>query len=110
MADIQNIEIIPSSSEVKFHRSEFAAVIFHNVAEVYPADAHVDCMYTITADIVPASRDWVGLYKVGWISPKDYIFYEWAPMPKNYKPGTDAEGEILFQGMSTVPTFINLKD
>ncbi|XP_041372370.1 tax1-binding protein 1 homolog [Gigantopelta aegis] len=97
MADNQNIEIIPSLSEAKFHRSEFASVVFHNVAEVYPADAHVDCMYTITADITATSRDWVGLYKVGWISPKDYIYYEWAPMPKDYKPQTEAEGEILFQ-------------
>ncbi|ESO93595.1 hypothetical protein LOTGIDRAFT_58591, partial [Lottia gigantea] len=78
-------------------RSAYAAVVFHNVAEMYPADAHVECSYTITSDITPSTRDWVGLYKVGWMSPNDYFYYEWAPYPKDYKPETDAQAKILYQ-------------
>ncbi|KAK6181480.1 hypothetical protein SNE40_009322 [Patella caerulea] len=64
---------------------------------MYPADAHVECKYTLTNDIIPSTRDWVGLYKVGWMSANDYYYYEWAPSPKDYKPQTEAQAEILFQ-------------
>ena len=55
--------------------------------------------YTVTSDLVPASRDWVGLYKVGWMSPRDYVYYEWAPCPKDYEIGKEAEASVLFPSM-----------
>ncbi|XP_055957129.1 tax1-binding protein 1 homolog B [Patella vulgata] len=85
------------ASNSKMQRSAYAAVIFLNVAEMYPADAHVECKYTLTNDIIPSTRDWIGLYKVGWMSANDYYYYEWAPSPKDYKPQTEAQAEILFQ-------------
>lgn len=48
--------------------------------------------------MVPTSRDWVALYKVGWMSPRDYIYYEWAPIPKDYKVGSDADASVMFPG------------
>ncbi|KAL3835987.1 hypothetical protein ACJMK2_021446 [Sinanodonta woodiana] len=87
----------PMELEARYDRAEFAAVVFQNISEVYPIGAHVECTYTITADIVPTSRDWVALYKVGWMNPtKDYVYYEWAPMPKVYEIGKESEASILF--------------
>ncbi|XP_052804707.1 tax1-binding protein 1 homolog isoform X2 [Mya arenaria] len=95
--DIVIDEVITiDGTELKNERSEFATVVFHNIAETYPEDAHVECNYTVTSDLVPTSRDWVALYKVGWMSPKDYIYYEWAPLPKDYTVGQDADASVLF--------------
>ncbi|XP_052252608.1 tax1-binding protein 1 homolog isoform X4 [Dreissena polymorpha] len=82
--------------EAKSDRAEFAKVVFHNIAETYPEDAHIECNYTVTSDLVPTTRDWVALYKVGWMNPRDYYYYEWAPMPKDYQEGKDAEASVLF--------------
>lgn len=85
-----------SSMEGTSKRKEFAMVVFHNIPENYPADAHIECGYTITSDLIPTRSDWVGLYKVGWLSTKDYIYYDWANIPSNYEEGKDAEGHVLF--------------
>lgn len=86
----------PEVADIKSPRAEFATVVFHNIAETYPEDAHIECRYTVTADLVPTSRDYVALFKVGWMSPKDYIYYEWAPIPKNYTVGCEADSSVLF--------------
>ena len=39
-------------------------VIFQNLAEKYPEDAHIECKYTLTRTYEPSGRDWIGLYKV----------------------------------------------
>ncbi|XP_060573500.1 tax1-binding protein 1 homolog [Ruditapes philippinarum] len=83
-------------NDFKNTRTDFASVVFHNMAETYPEDAHIECKYTVTSDLVPTTRDYVALYKVGWMSPRDYIYYEWAPIPKEYKVGCDADSSVLF--------------
>ena len=95
------VQIDPETSEVKYERTEFASVVFHNICETYPTDAHIECRYTVTSDLIPTRSDWVGLYKVGWMNPRHYIYYEWAPIPKDYEVGKDADSSVLFQGMST---------
>jgi len=84
--------------DVKPQRTEFAMVVFHNIPDTYPSDAHIECKYTITPELVPTSRDWVGLFKVGWMSTGDYHYYEWATIPKNYEKGKEAANGILFPG------------
>lgn len=82
-------------------RPEFAAVVFQCIPETYPADAHIECRYTITPDLIPTSRDWVGLYKVGWMTTRDYYYYEWAQTPAGYEAGKEVESSILFPGMTS---------
>ena len=96
------VHIDPEVTGVKYERSDsqFASVVFHNICETYPTDAHIECRYTVTSDLIPTRSDWVGLYKVGWMSPKDYVYYEWAPIPKDYEVGKDADSSVLFQGKS----------
>ncbi|XP_063425168.1 tax1-binding protein 1 homolog B-like isoform X4 [Mytilus trossulus] len=85
-----------STGETTNKRKEFAMVIFHNIPETYPADAHIECGYTLTSDLTPSRSDWIGLYKVGWLSTRDYIYYDWVNIPSSYEAGKDAEGHILF--------------
>lgn len=89
-------EINMATGEISFRHSDFAVVVFPSMPETYPTDAHIECHYTITSDYKPSSRDWVGLYKVGWISSHNYIYYEWSTPLKDYQDGKEFEGNILF--------------
>lgn len=97
MADFEKVEVAEDMVEVRFARSDFAQVIFHDIAETYPTDANVCCAYTLTPALTPSSRDWVGLYKVGWSTYRDYVYFEWAALPEGYQTGTTAEGSIIFK-------------
>lgn len=63
MADFERIEIDPTTSEARFERSDFAQVIFHNILETYTTEANIDCAYTITPNLVPTPKDWIGLFR-----------------------------------------------
>ncbi|KAJ8306808.1 hypothetical protein KUTeg_014892 [Tegillarca granosa] len=96
LVSTEAVELDKDNLTVSYPRTEFAAVIFHNIPETYPDDAHIECCYTITPDLVPTSRDWIGLYKVGWMTTRDYYYYEWAKFPENYEIGKETEGNVLF--------------
>ncbi|XP_077996546.1 uncharacterized protein LOC144449873 [Glandiceps talaboti] len=81
--------------EAKLNRSDFAQVVFQNVAETYPPGAHIECHYTLTIAIQPTSRDWVGLYKVGWTSVKDYQTFNYVSIPARVDDN-DIEATVLF--------------
>ncbi|GAB1609423.1 tax1-binding protein 1 homolog B-like, partial [Argonauta hians] len=89
-------EIKMATGEISFRHSDFAVVVFPSMAETYPTDAHIECHYIITSDYQPSNRDWIGLYKVGWTSSNNYIYYEWSSSLKEYEPGKEFEGHILF--------------
>ncbi len=63
MSDFERIEIDPATSEARFERSDFAQVVFHNIAETYTTDTNVQVAYTITSNLVPSEKDWIGLYR-----------------------------------------------
>ena len=73
--DDNSTEFTPIPSE-----SEFSSVIFNSVPECYPPDREIECRYTIKSSVKPHSRDWIGLFKVGWQSSREYYTYEWSPM------------------------------
>ncbi|XP_033114730.1 tax1-binding protein 1 homolog [Anneissia japonica] len=75
---------------------DFAQVIFHNVSENYPPEAHIQCSYTLTKSIEPNKNDWVGLFKIGWSSTREKITYDWAPVPADWKDGQEYKLSILF--------------
>lgn len=85
-----------STCEVSFKKSEYAVVVFPSMPETFPTDAHIECRYTVTQDYEPTSSDWIGLYKVGWISFHDYLYYDWVSPLKNCEEGKESEGNILF--------------
>uniref|UniRef100_A0A8C8XSC0 SKICH domain-containing protein n=1 Tax=Panthera leo TaxID=9689 RepID=A0A8C8XSC0_PANLE len=53
-----------SFQEVPLQTSNFAHVIFQNVAKSYLPNAHLECHYTLTPYIHPHPKDWVGIFKV----------------------------------------------
>ncbi|XP_062871224.1 calcium-binding and coiled-coil domain-containing protein 1 [Trichomycterus rosablanca] len=72
-------------------------VVFQNVGSSYFPQSRVDCHYTIGSQHSWASNDWIGLFKVGWSTVRDYHTFVWAVTPSNYKEGTDVNCCVHFQ-------------
>uniref|UniRef100_A0A3B1JLI2 Tax1 (human T-cell leukemia virus type I) binding protein 1a n=1 Tax=Astyanax mexicanus TaxID=7994 RepID=A0A3B1JLI2_ASTMX len=78
--------------------SNFAHVIFQNVGKSFLPQAALECHYTLTPFITPHPKDWVGIFKVGWSSARDYYTFLWSPMPENYTDGSTVHRTLIFQG------------
>ncbi|XP_029011366.1 calcium-binding and coiled-coil domain-containing protein 1 [Betta splendens] len=74
-----------------------SGVEFRNVGCSYFPQSRVDCHYTLTSDHKWASSDWIGLFKVGWSSVKDYHTFVWALTPADYQEGADVNCCVHFQ-------------
>ncbi|XP_075952254.1 calcium-binding and coiled-coil domain-containing protein 1 [Anarhichas minor] len=72
-------------------------VEFRNVGSSYFPQSRVDCHYTLSSQHNWASNDWIGLFKVGWSSVKDYHTFVWALAPADYQEGTDVNCCVHFQ-------------
>uniref|UniRef100_A0A3Q4B3H6 SKICH domain-containing protein n=1 Tax=Mola mola TaxID=94237 RepID=A0A3Q4B3H6_MOLML len=73
-------------------------VEFRNVGCSYFPQSRVDLHYTLSSQHSWASSDWIGLFKVGWPSVKDYHTFVWALVPPNCQEGTDVNCCVNFQG------------
>ncbi|XP_023280911.1 calcium-binding and coiled-coil domain-containing protein 1-like [Seriola lalandi dorsalis] len=72
-------------------------VEFRNVGCSYFPQSRVDCHYTLSSWHSWASNDWIGLFKVGWSSVKDYHTFVWALAPADYQEGIDVNCSVHFQ-------------
>ncbi|XP_017292021.1 calcium-binding and coiled-coil domain-containing protein 2 [Kryptolebias marmoratus] len=64
----------------------FSQVVFTDIQYSYLPSAPITCRFTLNAAFQPSSRDWVGIFKVGWSSTKDYHTFVWV------ETSQDAEG------------------
>ncbi|KAJ8290681.1 hypothetical protein GJAV_G00016260 [Gymnothorax javanicus] len=87
-----------SSTSSTMETSNFAHVIFQNVGKSYIPSAALECHYTLTQFIKPHQKDWVGIFKVGWSTARDYYTFLWSPFPENYSEGTTINRVVVFQG------------
>ncbi|XP_047926184.1 tax1-binding protein 1 isoform X3 [Anser cygnoides] len=94
---MSSFQEVPSSANA-LQTSNFAHVIFQNVAKSYLPNAHLECHYTLTQFIHPHQKDWVGIFKVGWSTARDYYTFLWSPMPENYVEGSTVNCVLTFQG------------
>ncbi|KAK7134647.1 hypothetical protein R3I93_017927 [Phoxinus phoxinus] len=62
---------------VVMETSSYSQVVFNDVPPSYPPNTAVSCRYTVTGDLQPNTRDWIGIYKVGWNLTQQYYSYEW---------------------------------
>ncbi|XP_044190888.1 tax1-binding protein 1 homolog A [Thunnus albacares] len=98
MSSFQVVDTSPGSSVSVMETSNFAHVIFQNVGKSFLPQAPLECCYTLTPYITPHPKDWVGIFKVGWSTARDYYTFLWSPMPENYEPGSTVHRTVVFQG------------
>ncbi|XP_033975015.1 calcium-binding and coiled-coil domain-containing protein 2 isoform X3 [Trematomus bernacchii] len=66
----------------------FSQVVFTDTPYSYPPSIPgITCCYTLTAAFQPNTRDWVGIFKVGWSSTRDYHTFVWV------EPSLDVVGQ-----------------
>ncbi|XP_056875958.1 tax1-binding protein 1 homolog A isoform X2 [Takifugu flavidus] len=98
MSSFQVVDSSPGSSVSIMETSNFAHVIFQNVEKSFLPQAPLECRYTLTPYITPHPKDWVGIFKVGWSTARDYYTFLWSPMPEKYEPGSTVHRTVVFQG------------
>ncbi|XP_036389426.1 calcium-binding and coiled-coil domain-containing protein 1 [Megalops cyprinoides] len=72
-------------------------VEFRNVGRSYFPQSRVECHYSLSAQHSWASNDWIGLFKMGWTSVRNYHTFVWALVPAGYQEGTNANCCVHFQ-------------
>uniref|UniRef100_A0A4W5KC16 Tax1 (human T-cell leukemia virus type I) binding protein 1a n=1 Tax=Hucho hucho TaxID=62062 RepID=A0A4W5KC16_9TELE len=98
MSSFQVVGSLPSSVIGIMETSNFAHVIFQNVGKSFLPQEALECCYTLTSYITPDPKDWVGIFKVGWNTARDYYTFLWSPMPQDYQPGSTVHRAVVFQG------------
>ena len=97
----ENDDPCEGAATVESSDSEFVAVVFHSIQECYPPELKIECRYTIKPTVKPSSRDWIGVFRVGWQSLREYLTYEWSPMPVvDDGDGKPISNRVVFPGKS----------
>lgn len=75
-----DLPIIPDAIMSKdSSSSSFSQVIFPDISDYFPPGKNVKVTYVLTPSLEPSSRDWIGLFRVGWTSAREYCTFVWAP-------------------------------
>ena len=74
-------------------------VAFLGLQRSYKPGADLKISFQRNAELKANSRDWVGLFKVGWSSSRDYYTFEWAPVEGR----EDGTAEVVFAGRRLPP-------
>nr|XP_057924495.1 calcium-binding and coiled-coil domain-containing protein 2 isoform X2 [Doryrhamphus excisus] len=77
MADDSQQKVTTNTMLKSTPRTAFSQVVFRDIPRCYPPSTPITCCYTLTPPFQPHSRDWVGIFKVGWSTTKDYYTFVW---------------------------------
>uniref|UniRef100_A0A8C8VE91 Calcium-binding and coiled-coil domain-containing protein 2 n=1 Tax=Pelusios castaneus TaxID=367368 RepID=A0A8C8VE91_9SAUR len=87
----------PPTSAVFLDNCHFSQVIFNNVEKFYVPGGDITCYYTLTQQITPRRKDWVGIFRVGWKTTREYYTFMWAPLLSDLKSDSVLQQQIQFR-------------
>ncbi|XP_025059562.1 calcium-binding and coiled-coil domain-containing protein 2 isoform X2 [Alligator sinensis] len=87
----------PPTSAILLDTCHFSQVIFTNVEKYYMPGGDVICYYTLTKNITPRRKDWVGIFRVGWKTTREYYTFMWAPLPSSLDSDAVLQQEVQFK-------------
>ncbi|NWS16709.1 CACO2 protein, partial [Pachyramphus minor] len=87
----------PPTSAVLLDSCHFSQVVFNNVEKFYVPGGDVTCHYTLTQNITARGKDWVGIFRVGWKTTREYYTFMWAPLPAAGHRDTAVQQKIQFK-------------
>ncbi|KAK1793711.1 hypothetical protein P4O66_001451 [Electrophorus voltai] len=73
-----------------------AQVVFVNILRSYQINVPVKCCYTLTGGLKPNTRDWIGIFKVGWKSAQRYYNYKWVQPSLEQDGPEPLQQEVVF--------------
>jgi septal ring factor EnvC (AmiA/AmiB activator) len=74
-----DIDLTTLSASMHSMKSSFSQIAFTDINETYAVGNDMRLKYVVEKDVRTTSRDWIGLYQVGWRSIQNYKCFEYVP-------------------------------
>lgn len=87
----------PPTSAVLLDHCHFSQVIFNSVEKFYVPGGDVSCYYTVTQQFIPRRKDWIGIFRVGWKTAREYYTFMWVALPTDVKSRLTKQQEVQFK-------------
>ncbi|XP_045155579.1 calcium-binding and coiled-coil domain-containing protein 2 [Echinops telfairi] len=87
----------PPTSAVLLDHCHFAQVIFNSVEKFYVPGGDLTCYYTLTQHFIPQRKDWIGIFRVGWKTVREYYTFMWVTLPVDLNKGSEKQQEVQFK-------------
>ncbi|XP_057572106.1 calcium-binding and coiled-coil domain-containing protein 2 isoform X3 [Hippopotamus amphibius kiboko] len=92
----ETIEDPPTSAVVLDH-CHFSQVIFNSVEKFYVPGGDITCYYTVTQHFIPRRKDWIGIFRVGWKTTREYYTFMWVTLPVDPNSESAKQQEVQFK-------------
>ncbi|XP_036195138.1 calcium-binding and coiled-coil domain-containing protein 2 isoform X3 [Myotis myotis] len=87
----------PPTSAVLLDHCHFSQVIFNSVEKFYVPGGDVTCYYTLTEHFTPRRKDWIGIFRVGWKTTREYYTFMWVTLPVDPNNVSTKQQEVQFK-------------
>lgn len=87
----------PPTSAVLLDHCHFSQIIFNNVEKFYVPGGDVTCYYTLTQHFIPRRKDWIGIFRVGWKTTREYYTFMWVNLPTDLQSESTKQQEVQFK-------------
>ncbi|XP_026889799.1 calcium-binding and coiled-coil domain-containing protein 2 isoform X2 [Acinonyx jubatus] len=87
----------PPTSTVLLDHCHFSQVIFNSVEKFYVPGGDVTCYYTLTQQFIPRRKDWIGIFRVGWKTTREYYTFMWVSLPVDLNSDSAKQQEVQFK-------------
>jgi SKICH domain len=73
MEQQSDMELSEQNTQTPAVVAAFSNVTFCDVQELYTIDSPVTVQFTTSSSLLPNPNDHIGLFRIGWLSTRDYI-------------------------------------
>uniref|UniRef100_A0A8D2H2L5 Calcium-binding and coiled-coil domain-containing protein 2 n=1 Tax=Urocitellus parryii TaxID=9999 RepID=A0A8D2H2L5_UROPR len=87
----------PPTSAVLLDRCHFSQVIFNSVEKFYVPGGDITCYYTFAEHFIPRRKDWIGIFRVGWKTTREYYTFMWVALPSDINNKSAKQQEVQFK-------------
>uniref|UniRef100_A0A8C0DP88 Calcium-binding and coiled-coil domain-containing protein 2 n=1 Tax=Balaenoptera musculus TaxID=9771 RepID=A0A8C0DP88_BALMU len=87
----------PPTSAVLLDHCHFSQVIFNSVEKFYVPGGDITCYYTLTQHFIPRRKDWIGIFRVGWKTTREYYTFMWVTLPVDLNSKPAKQQEVQFK-------------
>ncbi|MXQ93194.1 hypothetical protein E5288_WYG003535 [Bos mutus] len=87
----------PPTSAVLLDHCHFSQVIFNSVEKFYIPGGDITCYYTLTQHFIPRRKDWIGIFRVGWKTTREYYTFMWVTLPVDLNSESAKQQEVQFK-------------
>ena len=83
-------------------------VEFLGVSDKYPPSKDLTIGFQCPSELSVTSSDWIGIFKVGWVSTRDYYTFEWVSWSSPVQEEDKKAGSVTFAGRRIPPSDGNM--